>query len=170
MGLKHKKKRLLDIYDIGKGSGNADFANMTEEEKMQVRKDLGLYYSDTEENVTDTLWHNPNEIEAEYSIFSGFSRVADEIPGFDEETYETFYWGLAFYDGEGGYYWSNATYQFQLEDEAPFTVYSLGDGYGFYGFYVPNRVTFGEETLEKGLYLDSDVIAIRLLDNGGEES
>lgn len=62
MGLKHKKKRLLDIYGIGGGSGNADFANMTEEQKMKVRKDLGLYYTDitTEDNTTDILFLNPN--------------------------------------------------------------------------------------------------------------
>lgn len=61
MGLKHKKKRLLDIYGKG-GSGNADFANMTEEEKMQVRKELGLYYTDitTEDNITDILFLNLN--------------------------------------------------------------------------------------------------------------
>lgn len=63
MAIKEQKEILLGLYGEG-GSGNADFANMTEEEKMKVRKDLGLYYTDitTEDNTTDTLFFNPNNI------------------------------------------------------------------------------------------------------------
>ena len=63
MAIKEQKEVLLGLYGGG-GSGNADFANMTEEEKMQVRKDLGLYYTDitTEDNTTDTLFINPNNV------------------------------------------------------------------------------------------------------------
>lgn len=63
MAIKEQKKVLLGLYGEG-GSGNADFANMTEEEKMQVRKDLGLYYTEitTEDNTTDILFFDPNNI------------------------------------------------------------------------------------------------------------
>ena len=61
MAIKEQKEILLGLYGKG-GSGNTDFANMTEEEKMKVRKDLGLYYTDitTEDNTTDILFLNPN--------------------------------------------------------------------------------------------------------------
>lgn len=63
MAIKEQKEILLGLYGEG-GSGNADFANMTEKEKMQVRKDLGLYYTDitTEDNTTDILFFNPNSM------------------------------------------------------------------------------------------------------------
>lgn len=60
MAIKEQKKVLLGLYGEG-GSGNADFANMTEEEKMQVRKDLGLYYTEIT-NTTDILFFNPNSM------------------------------------------------------------------------------------------------------------
>lgn len=63
MAIKEQKEILLGLYGEG-DSGNADFANMTEEEKMQVRKDLGLYYTEitTEDNTTDILFFNPNSM------------------------------------------------------------------------------------------------------------
>lgn len=61
MGLKHKKKRLLDIYDIGKG-GSVNLKNLTPEEQMEIRKELGLYYSDIEEKKGNRLYIDMNNL------------------------------------------------------------------------------------------------------------
>lgn len=61
MGLKHKKKRLLDIYGIGKG-GSVNVKNLTPEEQMEIRKELGLYYSDIEEKKGNRLYIDMNNL------------------------------------------------------------------------------------------------------------
>lgn len=69
MGLKHKKKRLLDIYGIGKG-GSVNLKNLTPEEQMEIRKELGLYYSDIEEKKGNRLYIDMNNL-VEIPIGSG---------------------------------------------------------------------------------------------------
>lgn len=163
MAIKEQKEILLGLYGGG-GSGNADFANMTEEEKMQVRKDLGLYYSEKSPRMFDTLWWNPNEV-YEYpflSQYGNYSRILDEIENFEDKIYNCDTWILAYTNDEGGWNWSNDEVWFQYDGESD--SYLIVNNDTVCAFYINHDTTVSEYTIKKGLYLYSYFYAMRLID------
>lgn len=180
MGLKHKKKRLLDIYDIGKGSGNADFANMTKEEKMQVRKDLGLYYSDGElrDKKTNLIHQDPNNggivlpdvLEGNHSSFRFSKAYGTFFPTLDEDQdfIDNYDFDYLDYDGEGGHIWScyysgdHQYFKYKIIEDTDYYYYKMtGSDQPIY--YFPEGINDNNLNIhiEKGLYMAQDIWAIR---------
>lgn len=54
--------------------------DMTEEEQMQVRKDLGLYYEETTTEEKEARYRN----QSESLTLQGFAKISDDIPGKDD--------------------------------------------------------------------------------------
>lgn len=181
MAIKEQKEVLLGLYGGGKGKGNADFANMTEEQKMQVRKDLGLYYTEitTEDNTTDILFFNPNnviEVDFDDNETVMFSKIADDLPQvvnpntedyFDVEDYK---WGFLVEEDNVTDWYDNSGYGMGLNS----TQDDQGNIYYYYDnlYFIPTVAYFGADNikLEKGLYityfgLNSRLcFAVRLID------
>lgn len=164
MAIKEQKEVLLGLYGGGKGKGNADFANMTEEQKMQVRKDLGLYYTEitTEDNTTDILFFNPNNvIEVDFNDNDTvmFSKIADDLPQvvnpntedyFDVEDYK---WGFLVEEDNVTDWDDNSGSGYSLVED-----HDVDDNVIYkseFLTFIPTVAYIGQDNikLEKGLYI-----------------